>query len=107
MRAKKPLPKIAPCLAPGCKDNCPPGILKNPLFASWHVVCGCGWMGPTRRTERGAINAWGRRAKDELDAVKGVAIHGLKTGHHAWALSRIVEIVEYAKASKDGKDGTP
>ena len=40
-----------------CRCGRKPVIIKLCLF---HVYCHCGWRGPERRTERGAVTAWNR-----------------------------------------------
>jgi hypothetical protein len=60
MTAKR-LPAIAPCPKPWCKGK---RHLRYSTMMShdvW-VRCSCGWCGPARATERGAIDAWNKRA---------------------------------------------
>jgi len=66
MSKKKPLPEILDCFCgrPGWTIEDPMSRPpQRPSVMRWHAACQntmC-WVGPIRKTQRGAINAWNRR----------------------------------------------
>ena len=62
MTACRHLPPVARCPNPDCSGK--PVVQDAGAESDVQVVCPCGWAGPPRRTERGAVNAWNRGARD-------------------------------------------
>lgn len=56
LEGEEPLPEIK-C----CPTDCGEDPVANKCTYNAFVSCRCGWMGPTRFTERDAIEAWNRR----------------------------------------------